>query len=332
MAPLSTVFMGSDAIALPLLESLYNDYKDDIKLTGIFTQPDRRKGRGMKLQENPAKQWAMEKKIPVLQPCRIGSQEYAYLRSLNCQLIFVMAYGHILSETLLALPEYGVFNFHTSLLPAYRGASPIATAISSGEKVTGVTLMVVEKEMDAGAIIDQEKIMIVREDTTIEVSEKASDACVPLLQRNLKAIASGCVQQTLQHHEKATYCRRLKKKDGMLDFCNPASSLYNRIRGLYPWPGTFFEYNEIPIKIGRASFSETSKGDHFPGIILGLENEALAVATGQGILFLHKLQRPGGKMLPVKAFLSGFPMLSGEVLKGQPMTQLVTFSKYVAAH
>ena len=312
--------MGSDALALPMLNTLIEHRA--VNLTGVFTQPDRRRGRGMQVQANAIKQWAQGFDIPVYQPEKIGEAEYSLLRDGLCELILVAAYGHILTDTLLGIPSLGVFNFHTSLLPAYRGASPIQTAIACGDSETGVTLMGVVRAMDAGPIADWERIVIDREDKAPSVYQKAAAACVSLLKRNVAALLAGTLSLTPQDADRVSYCRRLNKDDGALDFSAPASTLYNRIRAFDPWPGCYVHHAGTHLKIGQAAFSEES-ADAKPGSILGLRDDGLAIATGRGVLLLKKLQRPGGKMLGVREFLAGFALPVGTQLVSAPLSDLL---------
>ena len=312
--------MGSDALALPMLNALMAH--EAVRLVGVFTQPDRRVGRGMKLQANAIKQWAQGLHIPVLQPEKIAAPEYAWLRKSRCELILVMAYGHILADALLRIPRLGVFNVHTSLLPAYRGASPIQTAIACGECETGVTLMGIVRAMDAGPIADQERFAIGSEDDSPAVYRKAATACVPLLERNVPALLAGGLKLVSQDNAQASYCRRLRKDDGVLDFTAPASRLYNRIRAFRPWPGCFLDYAGQRLKLGAASISD-APADAPPGQIIGLRDAGLAVATSRGVLILHELQRPGGRMLGIREFLAGFNLPLGTQLTSLSMPDLL---------
>ena len=178
MTPLKKIaFFGSDEIALPCLQALV-DSSNNWEVSGILTQPDRRSGRGRKLQPNPIKRWAIDSHIPVMNPEKPGGEEVAWIKDMGIDLILVMAYGHILKENLLTVTRFGCFNLHASLLPKYRGASPIESAMAMGEKKTGVTLMKVIPKMDAGPIIDAEKVVIDQGDTGPLLRTKIAQACV----------------------------------------------------------------------------------------------------------------------------------------------------------
>lgn len=332
---LRTVFMGSDAIALPLLNWLANEGRGIVTLAAVYTQPDRAVGRGQKVQPNAIKLWAGEHGLPVHQPEKLTPEELAQLKSYQPDVTLIMAYGHILRQDFIDAPRLGTLNLHTSLLPKYRGASPIQTAIASGERETGVTLMRIVPALDAGPIADVERVGIGALDTALDVEAKLAAACVPLLARSLPKLLDGALAFAGQDAEQATFCRKLEKTDGALDFNAPAAQLAARINGLFPWPACSVEINGQPVKFGQADTvaGETchilSDKSHPPaGTILGSDEEGVLVATGQGILRLRRLQRPGGKMLGAADFSRGFPLAAGLVLMSQPMSALVSHQPF----
>ena len=321
---LRIVFMGSDAIALPALNWLTGEGRKVGQVVGVFTQPDRATGRGQKVQANAIKLWALERDLPVLQPAKFGAVEREQLAGFQPDLTLVMAYGHILRQEVIDTPRLGTLNLHTSVLPAYRGASPIQTAIAGGETETGVTLMRMVLQLDAGPVADLERVTIEPLDTAHDVEGKLAQACVPLLARGLPRIAAGTQQYTAQDDVSATYCRRLEKTDGVLDFNAPAAELAARINGLVPWPGCAVVISGQPVKLGLADVC--SLIDCKPagaGIVIGADADGVLIGTGQGLLRLRRLQRPGGRMLPGAEFLRGFPVAPGTLLPSAPMPPLV---------
>ena len=210
-------FFGSDEISLPFLNFL-NDQCPFVHVSAVLTQPDRRSGRGRKMASNAIKTWAENHSISCRSPEKPSDLEVDWLREQNIDLILVMAYGHILKKSFLTLAPAGCFNFHASILPKYRGASPIETAIAQGEKQTGVTLMKVITRMDAGPIIDSEGVKISEKDNGKNLRNKISKACLPLVERNIISIAKGLSDQDMQDESLATYCRKLNKEDGNLNF------------------------------------------------------------------------------------------------------------------
>jgi methionyl-tRNA formyltransferase len=320
-APLKVVFMGSDPIALPLLDWLVGEGRATAHLFAIYTQPDRAAGRGQKIEAGPIKRWALAHGVTVRQPEKLLEEERAWLAAQQADVALVMAYGHILGEAFIATPRLGSLNLHASLLPKYRGASPVQTAVACGEFETGVALMQIVKKLDAGPVADVERVGVAPLDTALDVGRKLAAACVPLLARAWPRLCDGTLTFTPQDEAKASYCRRLVKKDGHLDFTAPAAALAARINGLFPWPGCSVDINGVGVRIGLADAYSGKAGE--PGTVMGLDAEGLLVATGDGILRLRKLQRPGGRLLPAAEFLRGFPIATGTRLPSQPMPRLV---------
>lgn len=321
--PHRLLFMGSDPIALPTLEAVDEGQCGAIEWAGVFTQPDRPRGRGKKVTPNEIKLWAQERGLPVHQPERLGKEQRLQIAEMEIDAILVMAYGHLLSQRLIDTPPRGILNLHTSLLPRYRGASPIQGAVASGEEKTGVTLMRMVKRMDAGPIIDQESVPIARLDRALEVERRLSLACPVLLQRNLLAVLEGRATCREQDESEATYVGKLSKGDGVLDFAAPAKALAHRINGLFPWPGTRVRVGQDFVRLGQADYQQTPTRQAEPGTILPSDERGARVACGEGVLLLKQLQRPGGKMLPASDFLRGYPWPVGERLPSEAMTQLV---------
>ena len=319
MTRIRTVFMGSDPIVLPLLERLATQHADAVELVGVYAQPDRPHGRGMKLAENPVKEWARLHNIPTRQPEKPGAEDTAWLRDAGCELLLVMAYGHMLKDDLLAVPKLPPLNFHGSLLPELRGASPIDTALATGRTETGVTLMKIVKKMDSGDMLDVEKVAIQPDDNRASLTAKLAAACVPLVDRLVPKLLAGDLVWTPQNESKATYCRILEKEDSNLDFNATAAELHNRARGLHLWPGSAFDWNGQRIKAGRTALGGATNAA--PGTVVAT-GASLDVATGGGVLKFLMLQRPGGKMIPAADFMRGLPIPVGTVLECRPMKPL----------
>lgn len=319
---LRLVFLGSDPIALPLLDWMMGPGRAVAEVVAVYTQPDRPAGRGQSIQPNSIKRWAIERKLPVHQPEKLTDSDRAQLAAFSADLALVMAYGHILRESFFSTPRLGTLNLHTSILPNYRGASPIQAAIASGDKTTGVTLMRIVRPLDAGPVADFETATIGERDTAADVEIKLARAACRLLERTLPKLATGGLAFVEQNEAQATYCRRLTREDGSLDFKAPAAALAARINGLFPWPACQVEVQDQAIKFGLA---DASGGDPSgpPGTVLGADPEGLLIATGAGILRVLRLQRPGGRMLPAAEFLRGFPIPPGTLLPSRPMPPLV---------
>jgi methionyl-tRNA formyltransferase len=210
-------------------------------------------------------------------------------------------------------------NLHASILPRFRGASPIQTAIASGATETGATLMRIVRRLDAGPVAEIERVPIAPLDTALEIEAKLAHACVPLLARTLPRLREGTLKFFDQEETAATYCRRLEKDDGVLDFNVPAPVLAARINGLFPWPACSIELNGQATKLGLA---DVVTGDAPPGKVAGTDRDGLLIGTGQRLLRLRRLQRPGGKMLETAEFLRGFSVAAGTTVASRPMPPL----------
>jgi methionyl-tRNA formyltransferase len=229
-----------------------------------------------------------------------------------------MAYGHILRSDILAVPPLGIYNFHGSILPKYRGASPIEAAIASGDRQTGVSLMRVVEKMDAGAVADVGTVPIGEDDTYAEVAEKIAQICPLLLQKNLEAICQGKLRFQEQDHGNATFTRKLSADDGPLDFFQPAMCLRNRVRAITPHIGARIDCDGVPLRIGRVSALAEDCAHALPGEVIRVGKRGLFVATGDGVLAIHELQRPTGRMLRVGDFINGFAIEPGKIFVSHP--------------
>lgn len=322
-APLRLVFLGSDAIALPLLEWIAGEGSAHVRLIAVYTQPDRAVGRGQKIVPNAIKTWALAHGLPVFQPEKLTDEVRAHYATLGADLALVMAYGHILRDAFIATPRLGTLNLHASLLPRYRGASPIQTAVANQEAETGVSLMRIVRQLDAGPVAEVERVPIAPLDTALEIEAKLAAACVPLLARTLPRIADESLAFVEQDHAQATFCRKLEKADGALDFSRPARELAARVNGLFPWPACSVDLNGVPLKFGLADVPASGSHAAVPGEVLGTDADGLLVATGEGVLRVRKLQRPGGKMLSAVDYLRGHPISAGTVFPSSPLRPLV---------
>lgn len=318
------VFMGSDAIARPALDWLWREARDRVAIVGVFTQPDRPSGRGQKLSPNAIKTWALDHGLTVLQPAKLGAEDLAALQALAPDAVLVMAYGHILRQAWLDAPPRGIWNLHASLLPKFRGASPIPGAIAFGETATGVALMRMVLRLDAGPVADVERVEIDARETSATLEAKLAAACVPLVARNVDRLFDAAPVLRPQDDAQATFTRRLRKEDGRIDFRLPAATLARRINALFPWPGAFFLLGEEIVRVGLAEAAANPPAAMSPGTVLTPERDALVVAAGDGAVRLLRLQRPGGRMLEAPEFLRGRPVPAGVVLPSGEAADLIT--------
>lgn len=306
------IFMGSHEVSIPLLAAIQGI--KDIEISGVVSQPDKPVGRGGKMTPTKISDWALENNIPLLKPVKPDADTSTWMLQQGCDLILVMAYGHILRKNILELAPCGIYNFHASILPKYRGASPIESAILNGETETGVTLMEIVPEMDAGDIVDTEKITIDREENSIDIYKKLSKACVPLITRNILNLLNGTVVKEKQDGSLATFTKKLTKDDMRLNFQNSsATSLFNQTRAFAARGNCYFEHNNESLKVGKCDISNETHNTT-AGAIAKITNESIDVATNAGIFKILEIQKSGGKMLPVKQFLNGYKLKAGEIV------------------
>lgn len=293
------VFMGSPAFAVPILEALARDYD----VVGVVTQPDRPAGRGGGLRPPPVKVCAAALGLPVIQPERLGEADaMAQLRAWAPQLIVVAAFGQILKPAVLELPSHGCLNVHASLLPRWRGASPIQAAILAGDAQTGVTIMKMDAGVDTGPILLQRATSISSEDTALSLAERLAHMGAELLLEALPAYLEGRLSPQPQPEQGVTYAPLLRKEDGRLDFQKSAVELERQVRAMNPWPGAWFEWRDARIQVWRARVShEETPGVGQRGIVDGYP----AIGTADRYLILEEVQPAGRKAMSGKAFLAG---------------------------
>lgn len=311
----SVLFMGTPTLAATVLRALLET--NDLDLVGTVTQPDQRKGRNLQLQPSAVKELALKKNLPVLQPVRARDPQFIdAIRQLAPQLIVVAAYGQILPQALLDVPRFGCLNVHTSLLPKYRGAAPIQWAILNGDSETGVTIMKMDAGLDTGAIVSEERTAITDADTAQTLHDRLAKTGGALLVRTIPDYLSGKLQPRPQPAEGASYARKITKEDGKLDWTQSARVLWNRVRGLTPWPGTYthLQRGATPTLLKVLCAEPTNQKSGVPGEIISADAHGVLVACGEGSLRIMELQREGGKRLDAAQFLAGFPLRTGEKL------------------
>ena len=306
------VFFGTPQFAVPTLRRLLDSAHP---VAGVITQPDRPRGRGQKISHAPVKALALQLGIPVYQPDRLKPPEVAdTLRGWHADLGVVAAYGRIIPEHLLTIPRFGMINVHASLLPKYRGAAPVHRAVISGDDRTGVTIMRVVKELDAGGMFAK-VIRPIGPDETSDVVETAlADMGADLLFTVVEQIASGIAREEPQDETQATYAPRLTKEEGLIDWTQSASRIHNRIRGLYPWPHAYTFLNGTRLIVRRSAVAKRNAGASAsnPGTILLATPDAVHVATGDGELAILEVQPEGRRAMRVHDFLLGYRLDPGE--------------------
>src|SRR6187397_2922297 len=287
------VFFGTPQFAVPTLRRLLDSTHS---VAGVITQPDRPRGRGQKITHAPVKALALERGIPVYQPERLQPPEVAdTLRAWRADLGVVAAYGRIIPEHLLTIPRFGMINVHASLLPKYRGAAPVHRAVINGDSQTGVTIMRVVKELDAGGMFAKVTRPIGPDETSDVVEAALADMGADLLLSVVEQLASGNAREEPQDDTQATHAARLTKEEGLIDWTQSAPRIHNRVRGLYPWPHAYTFFNGTRLIVLRSAVATGSAGASAtnPGTILRATSEAVHVATGDGELAILEVQPEG---------------------------------------
>jgi methionyl-tRNA formyltransferase len=294
----------------------------EFEVVAVVTQPDRPKGRDLKLQPPPVKVLAQELGFPVLQPEKARNESFvAELRAFAPDLIAVAAFGQILPAAILDLPPHGCLNVHTSLLPRYRGAAPIQWAILNDDRETGVTIMKMDVGLDTGGILGRQATPIAETDNSQTLHDRLAQMGAALLVQTIPGYVAGSIQPKVQPAEGVVYAHKIKKQDGLIDWTQPARHIWNRVRGLIPWPGAFTHLpsegkiattTQPPLlKIWQAEIVSAAGA---AGEILSADKTGIVVGCGNGSLRILQLQREGGKRLPPAEFLAGHPLRSGQRL------------------
>jgi methionyl-tRNA formyltransferase len=308
--PWRIVFFGTPSFALPTLRRLL---EGSDQVVGVVTQPDREKGRGRKVVISPVKGLTLQHGLIPLQPERVKEEAFQEaVRGLQPDLIVVVAYGQILPKSILNIPKYGAVNVHASLLPKYRGAAPIAWAVLNGEKVTGVTTMVMDEGMDTGDILLQTEIPIGDEETCETLHDRLAFSGAQLLLETLEKMKTGNIRPIPQDHSKATYAPLLKKEDGHIDWKKEAKEIDHQIRAFNPWPGAFTKLGDRLLKIYKGEIRE-GKPTGKAGAVVWVGSDFIEVEAGKDSFLIQEVQLEGRRRMTTREFLSGHPLPVGTV-------------------
>ena len=299
------LFMGTPEFAVEQLKRLVEDGHE---ICGVFTQPDKPKNRGMKMAFSPVKEFALSCGLDVYQPTKMrDGTALALVQELKPELIVVAAYGRILPEDILAVPPKGCINVHSSILPKYRGAAPINWAILDGCKETGVTIMYMAKELDAGDIICIKKTEILPEENAQELTHRLALLGADALVEAVEQISCDTATRTPQDHSAFTYAPMLSKELSPMDWTHPAQTLHDQVRGLIPWPCASMELAGKKIKVFKTKLG--GQTDARPGAVLTAGKQGLEIACGDGqSLWILELQAEGGKRMMAADYLRGHPV------------------------
>jgi methionyl-tRNA formyltransferase len=311
---LRILFFGTPTFAVPTLEGLLRSRHP---VVAVVTQPDRPRGRGQVVQHSPIKAVALAHNVPVWQPDRLKDHAFLSLvRSAEPDLGVVAAYGKLLPDVLLGLPRLGLINVHASLLPRYRGASPIQRAVLAGDTETGVTIMRVVSALDAGASLAQRRHPIGPDDTSGHVEQALATVGGSLLCETVDRLAAGAVRETPQDEAQATYAPRLRKEEGLVDWSRPAPDVHNHVRAMQPWPGAFSFLHGQRLMIRQTQ--PATPIDAAPGTIVEADRDVLRVATGDGSsLRVLEVQPEGRRAMTTRDFLAGRRLEVGARFNGR---------------
>lgn len=314
---IKTVFMGTSPLSAKILSELI---QAKYNIVGVYTKQDKKVGRNQQISESAVKKIALENNLEIFQPTRFDDETVAELKKLKPDLILVAAYGKILPSSVLEIPGFGCLNVHVSLLPKFRGPSPIQNALLSGDKKTGTTIMLMDEGIDTGDIITQQEIEIDPDDTTQSLTEKLSDSGAKLLLETIPLWVGRKIEPVKQDNSEATLCQLIEREDGKIFWEEEATNIYNRYRALYPWPGIFTYWKKadgslLRLKLLKVSLHKNNPvNPHLTGEVFEL-GDKIGVQTLKGVICLEEIQLEGKKPSDIKAFINGYPDFIGTILR-----------------
>lgn len=336
MNPLSILFAGTPDIAVVALDTLQRRSSErnaagDYTIAGVLTNPDAPSGRGRRIEPPPVKRWAVDHDLPVLQPARLDAAAREAVRDLAPDLLVVVAYGRIFGPRFLSLFPRGGINMHPSLLPRHRGPSPIQAALLAGDEITGVTVQYLAREMDSGDIIAQREMQIPDDADAGAMHDLLARAGADLLVESVRAIARGEAKARAQDHDAATYCTKIDKADGWIDWNRPAVEIERRVRAYTPWPGARCRWGDLVLQITAAravsdrDVQRDTTGQHTtgqgaapvpPGTVVGVDTASgILVQTTDGTLAVRRLKPQSRREMDHRSFVNGNPSIIGSVLE-----------------
>lgn len=305
---MKVIFMGTPDFSVGILEAIIEAGHEVVL---VVTQPDKPKGRGNTMQFPPVKECALSHNLEVFQPVKIrDTQNIEHLKSFQADIMIVAAFGQILPKSILDMPKYGCVNIHASLLPKYRGASPIQWAVINGDEISGVTAQRMDVGIDTGDMIAKRELRLAKDETGGSLFDKLADLGAKLCVETMDLIATGKASYTPQNHEAATHTALISKELGNIDWNKSAVEIERLIRGLNPWPSAYTKLDNKTFKIWKAEVLDDST-EYAAGCIVKVDKKDLVVQTGKGLLALKEVQLEGKKRMEVDAFLRGYEMEQG---------------------
>ncbi len=315
MKPLRVAFFGTPAFALTTLERLHGSAHG---VALVVTRPDRPRGRGQRLTPSPVKDFALRHALPVLQPERLKDDAFiASIDGARLDMAVVAAYGRILPPSLLSIPRLGFVNVHASLLPRWRGAAPVHRAILAGDRETGVTIMRVVPELDAGPMLAKQPVAIADDDTSVTLERRLAEIGAELLVETADRLAAGPVEEEAQDESAVTFARRLERSESRIDWESPGVVVHNQIRGLQPWPGATVMFGGRRL-ILLQSLVDARVHRSPPGTVLDVDRDSFVVACGEHAVRILRVQLEGRGAATVREFLNGHRLQTGDVLRRLP--------------
>ena len=301
---LKVVFMGTPQFAVPALKKIC---ESEMNIVTVYSQPPRKSNRGMNIEKSPVHKFVDDNNLNIRTPSKLDD-DWEYFKSLKFDLAIVVAYGQIISKNFLELPEHGFLNIHASILPKWRGAAPIQRSIMEQDTFTGISIMQIEEQLDAGPVLIRQEIELNENSTAGQVEQRLSEIGADKILEAIHLIEKKEAVYIPQDHNAATYAKKIKKEDEVIDWTRDAKAIVAQINALNPRPGACFEHKGEKIKIWKASHGS---GDGEPGLVM---NDQLQVACGKGSIFVEEIQRPGKKIQPIKIFLLGFAIPESTLL------------------
>ena len=301
---LKVVFMGTPQFAVPALKKICESEMD---IVTVYSQPPRKSNRGMNIEKSPVHKFADDNNLNIRTPSKLDD-DWEYFKSLKFDLAIVVAYGQIISKNFLEIPEHGFLNIHASILPKWRGAAPIQRSIMEQDTFTGISIMQIEEQLDAGPVLIRQEIELNENSTAGQVEQRLSEIGADKILEAIHLIEKKEAVYIPQDHNAATYAKKIKKEDEVIDWTRDAKAIVAQINALNPRPGACFEHKGEKIKIWKASHGS---GDGEPGLVM---NDQLQVACGKGSIFVEEIQRPGKKIQQIKIFLLGFAIPESTLL------------------
>ncbi len=303
------IFIGTSDLAVPALDALKEQGHE---ILAVITQPDRGSGRGKNIRFSPVKEEALKWNLPILQPEQISAQEVQkQIQEMRPELFVVASYGQKIPQEVMDFATYGCINIHPSLLPKYRGAAPIVGPILNGDAKTGVSIMRLAKQLDAGNILAQEELLLDPKETVPTLEPKLAALGAKLLLSVIEQMENGTVQETAQTEAEATYIRQITKEEGKIDFSDPAEKIERMVRAYAPWPSAYTFLENKTFKVWAADVAECEEDVKAPGTVVYVDKKNLFVQCGDGVLALKEVQIEGKKRMTIEEFLRGKKIETG---------------------